>query len=286
MSLIFGRFSRKELAMRILTPLILACCIGLSGGVSCVTGHAPSSSSQPLAMPTAGQSELQHKQEMAGARVLREAAEEKAKAKARAEKQKQAEIKAGDKVLRQAAADKAKAGKQKQRETLNAAKAKQEQQAKAAADAMQVEKKRQAKAAEAVKVATASAKPKQEQTAKPTEAAKAEKQKQSDAMAAAKAAKAEKQRQADIAEAIKEATANAKLKQAPQAKKALAVNEKPQPTKPGEPASSASMPVPAAPTYLTLTKEQKLNELTRRYKNDEITPLQYQTERARIIAEP
>ena len=134
---------------------------------------------------------------------------------------------------------------------------------------MQVEKKRQAKAAEAVKVATASAKPKQEQTAKPTEAAKAE-----------------KQRQADIAEAIKEATANAKLKQAPQAKKALAVNEKPQPTKPGEPASSASMPVPAAPTYLTLTKEQKLNELTRRYKNDEITPLQYQTERARIIAEP
>jgi len=269
MSLIFGRFSRKELAMRILTPLILACCIGLSGGVSCVTGHAPSSSSQPLAMPTAGQSELQHKQEMAGARVLREAAEEKAKAKARAEKQKQAEIKAGDKVLRQAAADKAKAGKQKQRETLNAAKAKQEQQAKAAADAMQVEKKRQAKAAEAVKVATASAKPKQEQTAKPTEAAKAG-----------------KQRQADIAEAIKEATANAKLKQAPQAKKALAVNEKPQPTKPGEPASSASMPVPAAPTYLTLTKEQKLNELTRRYKNDEITPLQYQTERARIIAEP
>jgi len=29
-----------------------------------------------------------------------------------------------------------------------------------------------------------------------------------------------------------------------------------------------------------------LTDLTRRYKNDEITPVQYQTERAKIMVEP
>jgi hypothetical protein len=33
-------------------------------------------------------------------------------------------------------------------------------------------------------------------------------------------------------------------------------------------------------------KEQELNNLTRRYMNDEISPREYQTERARILAEP
>jgi hypothetical protein len=69
-------------------------------------------------------------------------------------------------------------------------------------------------------------------------------------------------------------------------KKPVAANEKTQPPKAGAPAPFATLPAPTTPTYLTLTKEQQLNELTRRYKNDEITPLQYQTERAKLIAEP
>ena len=35
-----------------------------------------------------------------------------------------------------------------------------------------------------------------------------------------------------------------------------------------------------------MTKEQKLADLLRKYRNDEITPQQYHTERAKILAEP
>jgi translation initiation factor IF-2 len=50
-------------------------------------------------------------------------------------------------------------------------------------------------------------------------------------------------------------------------------------------ASAAAAPTSSA-TPLTGTKEQRLSDLLRRYEADEITPLQYHTERAKIIAEP
>jgi hypothetical protein len=54
-----------------------------------------------------------------------------------------------------------------------------------------------------------------------------------------------------------------------------------QPTAPVAPYN----PPPAVNPAMT-AKEQKLADLLRRYQNDEITPYQYHTERARIIAEP
>jgi hypothetical protein len=43
---------------------------------------------------------------------------------------------------------------------------------------------------------------------------------------------------------------------------------------------------PALDPNAPLTREQKLNNLTRRYKNDEITPQEYQIQRAKILAGP
>ena len=51
-------------------------------------------------------------------------------------------------------------------------------------------------------------------------------------------------------------------------------------------AKTNTAPGPAANPNAPLTKEQKLNDLDRRYKSDEITPLQYQNDRAKILAEP
>ena len=52
-----------------------------------------------------------------------------------------------------------------------------------------------------------------------------------------------------------------------------------------------SQPAPAAPPAAAApagpqSKEQRLADLLRRYNADEITPLEYHTERAKIIAEP
>jgi translation initiation factor IF-2 len=48
----------------------------------------------------------------------------------------------------------------------------------------------------------------------------------------------------------------------------------------------AVVPVAVMAAPPATAKEQRLAELLRRYKADEITPLQYHTERAKIIAEP
>jgi hypothetical protein len=49
--------------------------------------------------------------------------------------------------------------------------------------------------------------------------------------------------------------------------------------------ASTLMPSPA-PSSFAASKEQRLADLLRRYQADEISPLQYHTERAKIIAEP
>jgi hypothetical protein len=45
-------------------------------------------------------------------------------------------------------------------------------------------------------------------------------------------------------------------------------------------------PISGPPTNLSATKEGRLTELLRKYKADEITPQEYQTERAKILADP
>ncbi len=77
--------------------------------------------------------------------------------------------------------------------------------------------------------------------------------------------------------ARKEARRLEKLQKDMEKQKAAASAPVAQPT-----AAATPTPQVQAPS----TKEQKLADLLRKYKNDEITPQQYHTERARIIAEP
>ena len=67
---------------------------------------------------------------------------------------------------------------------------------------------------------------------------------------------------------------------------APAKSNAPAPASANLPAKTNPPPVPAAVPNAPLTKEQRLNDLNRRYRNDELSPVQYQTERAKIMAEP
>jgi hypothetical protein len=51
-------------------------------------------------------------------------------------------------------------------------------------------------------------------------------------------------------------------------------------------ATAAPVPVPASTLPISTDKAQRLADLLRLYQADEITPLQYHTARAKIIAEP
>jgi len=172
--------------MRNRLSLLLACCIGLCGGLSCTTHKTLPSPAQPPAGQAAADAKAKKQQAEADAKAAKEAAENARKAKA-------------------------------------------------------------AQAAE-----------------------QAAKTQQDRAMAVA-AAKAKKEKDAEDAKALKKAQADA----ARQAK-----GEKANASKP------ATAPVPTANSYGPLTEDRKLNNLARRYENDELTPLRYQIERAKIIAEP
>jgi hypothetical protein len=65
---------------------------------------------------------------------------------------------------------------------------------------------------------------------------------------------------------------------------AVTAPEPPKPVKMNPNKGFAPLPGPASP--LSAVKEQRLQELLRKYRADEITPEQYQAERARILAEP
>jgi hypothetical protein len=45
-------------------------------------------------------------------------------------------------------------------------------------------------------------------------------------------------------------------------------------------------PIPGPPLPISMAKQQKLSDLLRQYQADEITPEQYHSERAKILAEP
>ena len=99
------------------------------------------------------------------------------------------------------------------------------------------------------------------------------------AMAAA-AAKAKKEKDAADAKALKKAKDDA-------AREAKAQKSKPTaPESASLPGMTTSAPVPATAANAPSAKEQKLNDLNHRYINNQVTPLQYQVERAKILAEP
>jgi len=52
------------------------------------------------------------------------------------------------------------------------------------------------------------------------------------------------------------------------------------------PATAVFAPILAPPSNLPAAKEARLAELLKKYKADEVTPQEYQTERAKILAEP
>jgi len=118
--------------------------------------------------------------------------------------------------------------------------------------------------------------------------AKAEKKKQ------AADAKAEKEKEAADAKAVKAAAAEARKKKDLEAKQAAAAAKKEAAAAKAaklHPATASSTnstnaPGPVLNPNAPLTKEQKLNDLNSRYKNDELSSLEYQTERAKILAEP
>jgi len=76
------------------------------------------------------------------------------------------------------------------------------------------------------------------------------------------------------------------IKPAPVPAPAVARTQKTKAPKKSKMAAPEFKPIQAPPLPISASKEARLAELLRRYKADEITPEQYQAERARIRAEP
>jgi len=99
------------------------------------------------------------------------------------------------------------------------------------------------------------------------------------AMAVA-AAKAKQEKDAADAKALKKEKEDA-------ARQAKAQKSSGSAPKSASPAAGTNTPSgPAANPDVPLTQEQKLNDLNRRYNSSEISPGQYQIERAKILGEP
>jgi hypothetical protein len=113
---------------------------------------------------------------------------------------------------------------------------------------------------------------------------KAELKKQAQAEAKAKK-EAEKQAKAE---------AEAKKKAEAKAQKEAEAKAKAEKGKSGQSATNAAalkkgtsvQPIEAPPLPIPADKEQRLQELLKKYKADQLTPEQYQKERAKILAEP
>ena len=56
--------------------------------------------------------------------------------------------------------------------------------------------------------------------------------------------------------------------------------------RPPAPKLSGIPPLPAPPSPLSVSKEQRLQELLQLYRADKITPEEYHVQRAKILAEP
>jgi hypothetical protein len=122
-------------------------------------------------------------------------------------------------------------------------------------------------------------------------AAKAKKEKEAAAKAAKDAAEKARKEQAAAAKAQK-AKEEEDAKAAKKAKEEAARQAKAAKSSPAKPESTSAVvntnmtATPAPDANAPLTREQRLTNLTRRYVNNEISPLEYQTERAKIMAGP
>jgi cytoskeletal protein RodZ len=122
-------------------------------------------------------------------------------------------------------------------------------------------------------------------------AAKAKKEKEADIKAAKEAAEKERKEKAAAAKTQK-AKEEADAKAAKKAKEEAARQAKAAKSNPAKPPSAGVVvntnmtAAPAPDANAPLTREQSLANLTRRYINNEISPLEYQTERAKIMAGP
>jgi NADH dehydrogenase/NADH:ubiquinone oxidoreductase subunit G len=252
--LIFAPLSLTHSGMRKRRLILLACCIGLSAGLSCTTRTASPPASQSPAGQAAADAEARKKAD-ADDKLKMEQDARIAAAVAEARKEQEAEIAAADAKAKKG--QQAAANSNKKQEAADA-----EASKNAAADSALKEK-------QDAKIAAAVAKARKEQAAElAAQAAKAKKEQ--DAQAAAAAAQAKKE-QAAAAVALSKSQADAARQT--QAQK-----------------SSRTAPPPANSATNTanapLTKWQQLSILNRRYQNDEVSPLDYQTERAKILAEP
>jgi len=130
--------------------------------------------------------------------------------------------------------------------------------------------------AESGKQAEANTRANKEAEKKAKAEAKAKKKADDKARKEAKA-KAEPKKQAE-AQTQKEAETKAKAQQGMSEKSATKAQAEKKP--------AAFKPIERPPAPISADKDQRLTELLRKYKADEITPDQYQKERAKILAEP
>jgi type IV secretory pathway VirB10-like protein len=153
MKLIRARQDCTDLRMRNGTLLVLACCIGLSGGWSCATHQAPSSSVQPP--PSQAEAEARAAKQSAEKERQEQAADAAAqKAQAQAEERKRLAAEQQAKAQRDQELTAARLAREQ--ETKTAAAAAREQKEKDAAEA-KARKEKDAAAAKALKQAQADA---------------------------------------------------------------------------------------------------------------------------------
>jgi hypothetical protein len=88
------------------------------------------------------------------------------------------------------------------------------------------------------------------------------------------------------AEKKAKAEAEAKKKAEAKARKEAEAKAKAEKSKSGHATTNTPAVKKAPPLPISAEKEQRLQELLKKYKADQLTPEQYQTERAKILAEP
>ena len=86
-------------------------------------------------------------------------------------------------------------------------------------------------------------------------------------------------------EAAKKQKAEAKARKEAEAKAKAEKNKPAQPAAKAQGKKPTVQPPEAPPLPISAEQEQRLQELLQKYKADQITPEQYQTERARILGE-
>jgi hypothetical protein len=174
----------------------------------------------------------------------------------------------------------------RQAEAQAAAKPEDQKKAKVEADAKKKADAKAKKEAEKKAKAEAEAKKKDDTKAREEAEAKATAEKGKSTQAATNAPAADKPATKAEAEAKKKADAKARKEAEAKAK---AEKGKPSQTAADAPVVKKGTPVKpleSPPLPISADKDQRLQELLKKYRADQLTPEQYQAERAKILAEP